>query len=73
MKNNKKSLITLTGKVIELLPNVTFKIELENGSIIIAYASGKIRKNRIRILLGDIVSIEMTPYDSLRGRIVYRF
>ena len=59
--------------VTELLPNATFRVELENGHIIIAHTAGKMRKNRIRVLAGDKVQVEMTPYDLTKGRINYRF
>jgi translation initiation factor IF-1 len=61
-----------TGEVIEALPSFKFRVKLENGEEILAYVSGKLRMHRIRILPGDKVSIEMSPYDSKRGRIVYR-
>jgi translation initiation factor IF-1 len=68
----KDDVLEFGGKVIELLPGATFRVELENGHIIIAYTSGKMRKNRIRVLIGDNVTIEMTPYDLSRGRVVRR-
>jgi translation initiation factor IF-1 len=68
----KEELIEFKGKVIELLPNATFRIELENGHIVIAYTSGKMRKNRIRVLVGDDVTVEMTPYDLSKGRVTHR-
>ena len=68
----KDDIIEMRGKVIELLPNATFKIELENGHQIIAYTSGKMRKNRIRVLAGDEVTVEMTPYDLTKGRVSHR-
>jgi translation initiation factor IF-1 len=68
----KEELIEFRGKVIELLPNATFRVELENGHIIIAYTSGKMRKNRIRVLVGDEVTVEMTPYDLSKGRVSHR-
>ena len=61
------------GTVIETLPNAMFKVELENGHEILAHVSGKIRMNYIRILPGDKVTIELSPYDLTRGRITYRF
>ncbi len=69
---SKEDLIEFNGKVLELLPNATFRIELENGHQIIAYTSGKMRKNKIRILTGDIVTVEITPYDLTKGRVVKR-
>jgi translation initiation factor IF-1 len=68
-----KDTIQLGGTVMENLPNATFKVELENGIEVLCYVSGKIRTNRIRILPGDKVTVEMSPYDLSRGRIVYRF
>jgi translation initiation factor IF-1 len=65
--------ITLEGTVIEALPGTQFKVELDNGHEILAYLSGKMRKYYIRILLGDRVRVEMSPYDLERGRIVYRY
>ena len=62
----------MEGTIIETLPNTMFRVELENGHIIIAHISGKMRKNYIRILTGDKVTIEMTPYDLTKGRITYR-
>lgn len=69
---NKSDIIETKGEVIELLPNANFRIRLDNGKQIVAYTSGRMRKNRIRILVGDKVSIEMTPYDFTRGRVVHR-
>lgn len=57
---------------MELLPNATFRVELENGHKIIAHTSGKMRKNRIRILVRDTVTVEMTPYDLTKGRVIHR-
>lgn len=68
-----KDFIEARGKVKELLPGATFKVELESGHIILAHLSGKMRMNRINILPGDEVKIEMTPYDLTKGRITYRF
>ena len=68
----KEELIQFEGKVIEVLPNTMFKVELENGHIILAHTSGKMRKHRIRILLGDEVTVEMTPYDLSKGRFTHR-
>jgi translation initiation factor IF-1 len=69
----KEELLEFPGIVTELLPNATFRVELENGHIIIAHTAGKLRKNRIRVLAGDKVQVEMTPYDLTKGRINYRF
>lgn len=68
----KEELIEFYGKVLELLPNATFRVELENGHKIIAYTAGKMRKNRIKVLTGDIVTVELTPYDLTKGRVVKR-
>ena len=68
----KKDIIEVTGVVTETLPNAQFRIKLETGQEILAHISGKLRKNYIRILLGDTVNIELSPYDLSRGRIVYR-
>ncbi len=68
----KEDLLTMNGVVLEVLPNTIFRVELENGLTITAHASGKIRKNKIRILKGDKVEIEMTMYDLSKGRIVRR-
>ncbi len=64
--------IRVDGTIVEALPGTQFKVELDNGHEIIAYLSGKMRKYYIRVLLGDRVTIEMSPYDMTRGRIVYR-
>jgi translation initiation factor IF-1 len=69
----KDELLEFPGVVTELLPNATFRVELENGHVIIAHTAGKMRKNRIRVLAGDKVQVEMTPYDLTKGRINYRF
>lgn len=68
----KEDQIELEGTVIETLPNTMFRVELENGHIITAHISGKMRKHYIRILTGDTVTVEMTPYDLSKGRITYR-
>ncbi|MBQ2983704.1 MAG: translation initiation factor IF-1 [Candidatus Gastranaerophilales bacterium] len=67
-----KDVIELEGTILESLPNAMFQVQLENGHEILAHISGKIRKNFIRILPGDKVKVEMTPYDLSRGRITYR-
>lgn len=72
MSSNKEELIEFSGTVIELLPNATFRVKLENNHEIIAHSAGKMRKNRIRVLVGDRVQVEMTPYDLSKGRITYR-
>ena len=67
-----KDVIEVEGVVVESLPNAQFKVQLETGQEIIAHLSGKIRKNYIRVLLGDKVKVELSPYDLARGRIIYR-
>ena len=69
---SQKEVIKMTGTVVEALPNTQFKVQLENGHSIIAHISGKMRKHYIRILTGDQVKVEMTPYDLTKGRITYR-
>ena len=69
----KQEKLEVEGTVIELLPNTQFKVELDNGHKLLAYLSGRMRKYYIRILLGDRVRVEMTPYDMDRGRITYRY
>lgn len=69
---SQKEVIELTGKVVEALPNTQFRVELENGHIIIAHMSGKMRKNFIRLVPGDRVKVELTPYDLTKGRISFR-
>lgn len=69
---SKEDVIELEGSVLEALPNATFKVKLENGHIILAHISGKLRMNYIRILPGDKVTVEMSTYDLSRGRITWR-
>lgn len=69
----KKDKIEVEGTVVEALPGTTFRVRLDNGHEILAYPSGKMRKYYIRILLGDRVRVELSPYDLERGRITYRF
>jgi translation initiation factor IF-1 len=69
----KEETIQVEGKVIEPLPNAMFKVELENGHQVLAHISGKMRMHFIRILPGDKVTVELSPYDLSRGRIVYRY
>jgi translation initiation factor IF-1 len=69
----KEELLEFPGVVTELLPNATFRVKLENEHEIIAHTAGRMRKNRIRVLAGDKVLVEMTPYDLTKGRITYRF
>ena len=68
----KEDLVEFVGSVLEVLSNAMYKVQLENGHEIIAYTSGKMKKNRIRVLVGDKVTVEMTPYDLSKGRIVFR-
>ncbi|RVU86199.1 translation initiation factor IF-1 [Leucothrix sargassi] len=68
----KEENIEMEGTVIETLPNTTFKVELENGHVVNAHISGRMRKNYIRILTGDSVTVQLTPYDLTKGRITYR-
>ena len=69
----KEGSIEFQGVVLELLPNAMFKVKLENDHEILAHSSGKMRKNRIRVLAGDKVTVEMTPYDLTKGRIIFRW
>lgn len=69
----KEEAIEVEGKVIESLPNGMFRVQLEQGNIILGYLSGKIRKYRIRVLIGDRVTVELSPYDLNKGRIIYRY
>jgi len=69
----KEGSIEFQGVVVELLPNAMFKVKLENNHEILAHSSGKMRKNRIRVLAGDKVTVEMTPYDLTKGRITFRW
>jgi translation initiation factor IF-1 len=72
LKMAKEDAIQMEGKVVETLPNTTFRVELDNGHIVTAHISGKMRKHYIRILTGDRVTVELTPYDLSKGRIIYR-
>jgi translation initiation factor IF-1 len=69
----KEENIEVQGTIVETLPNAMFRVELENGKIILAYVSGKMRMHFIKILPGDKVSVELSPYDLTKGRITYRF
>ena len=69
----KQDFLEFRGKVTELLPNTMFRVTLENNHVITAHTAGKLKKNRIRILTGDNVLVEVTPYDLTKGRIIYRF
>ncbi|MBN8445467.1 MAG: translation initiation factor IF-1 [Rheinheimera sp.] len=68
----KEDVIEMQGTILDTLPNTMFRVELENGHVVIAHISGKMRKNYIRILTGDKVTVELTPYDLTKGRIVFR-
>ncbi len=68
----KQDFLEFKGKVTELLPNAMFRVKLENNHEVLAHTAGKLRKNRIRILTGDNVTVQVTPYDLTKGRIVYR-
>ena len=70
---SKQDAITQEGKVVESLSNAMFRVEIENGHVIVAHTSGKMRMNNIRVLPGDKVRVEMSPYDLSKGRIVYRY
>ena len=70
---SKQDLLEFKGKVIDLLPNAMFRVKLDNDHEVLAHTSGKMRKNRIRVLLGDKVTVEMTPYDLTKGRITFRW
>ena len=69
----KEDTIQMQGEILETLPNATFKVKLENDHVVLGYISGKMRMHYIRILPGDKVTIEMSPYDLTRGRIIYRY
>ena len=69
---SQKEVIKLAGSVVEALPNTQFRVELENGHVIVAHMSGKMRKNYIRLVPGDRVEVELTPYDLTKGRISFR-
>ena len=69
----KQDFLEFKGKVTELLPNTMFRVTLENNHEILAHIAGKLKKNRIRILTGDNVLVQVTPYDLTKGRIIYRF
>ena len=69
---SKQDLLEFKGKVTDLLPNAMFRVQLENCHVVTAHTAGKLRKNRIRVLQGDNVTVEMTPYDLTKGRIIFR-
>ncbi len=68
----KEDTLKLEGKIQELLPNMTFKVELENGKVVLAHLSGKMRLRNIRVSIGDAVTVEISPYDLSKARIIYR-
>ena len=70
---SKQNFLEFKGKVTELLPNAMFRVKLENDHEVLAHTAGKLKKNRIRVLTGDDVLVEVTPYDLTKGRIIYRF
>ena len=70
---SKEEILEFKGKVTDLLPNAMFKVELENGHEVIAHTAGRMRKNRIRVLAGDEVLVQVTPYDLTKGRIIFRY
>ena len=70
---SKENFLEFKGKITELLPNTMFRVKLENDREILAHTAGKLKKNRIRILNGDNVLVQVTPYDLTKGRIIYRF
>ena len=69
---SKQEMLSFSGIVEDLLPNAMFRVKLENGHTVTAHTAGKLRKNRIRVLQGDNVTVEMTPYDLTKGRIIFR-
>ena len=69
----KGEILEFEGVITELLPNANFKVKLDNGHIVLAHTAGKMRKNRIRVLVGDKVQVEVSPYDLTKGRITFRF
>ena len=70
---SKEEILEFKGKVSEILPNAMFKVELENGHSVLAHTAGRMRKNRIRVLAGDEVLVQITPYDLTKGRIIFRY
>ena len=69
---SKEDLLEFNGVVMEILPNAMFRVKLDNEYVILAHTSGRMRKNRIRVLAGDRVTVEMTPYDLTKGRVIFR-
>tara|TARA_X000001036_G_scaffold381469_1_gene373532 strand:+ start:246 stop:464 length:219 start_codon:yes stop_codon:yes gene_type:complete len=70
---SKEEILEFKGKVTDLLPNAMFKVSLENGHEVLAHTAGRMRKNRIRVLAGDEVLVQVTPYDLTKGRIIFRY
>ena len=70
---SKEEILEFKGKVAEILPNAMFKVEQENGHSVLAHTAGRMRKNRIRVLVGDEVLVQVTPYDLTKGRITFRY
>ncbi len=70
---SKEEILEFKGKVTDLLPNAMFKVGLENGHEVLAHTAGRMRKNRIRVLAGDEVLVQVTPYDLTKGRIIFRY
>ena len=70
---SKEEILEFKGRVTDLLPNAMFKVELENGHEVLAHTAGRMRKNRIRVLAGDEVLVQVTPYDLTKGRIIFRY
>ena len=70
---SKEEILEFKGKVTDLLPNAMFKVELENGHEVLAHTAGRMRQNRIRVLAGDEVLVQVTPYDLTKGRIIFRY
>jgi translation initiation factor IF-1 len=70
---SQEEILEFKGKVSEILPNAMFKVELENGHTVLAHTAGRMRKNRIRVLTGDEVLVQVTPYDLTKGRITFRY
>ena len=70
---SKEEILEFKGKVTDLLPNAMFKVELDNGHEVLAHTAGRMRKNRIRVLAGDEVLVQVTPYDLTKGRIIFRY
>ena len=73
MYKRQEEILEFKGKVTDLLPNAMFKVELENGHEVLAHTAGRMRKNRIRVLAGDEVLVQVTPYDLTKGRIIFRY